>query len=256
MPLSAKTVLVTGASRGLGLELIRQILALPKAPEVIIATCRNPSSAADLQALAKANPSVNVVKLDVEKDEDIVSAVKETKSILGDRGLNLLINNAGILLGGLEGSLAAQSREDLQRHFDVNCSGPIIVAQKFLPLLELAAAQNKSQPMSCNKAALVNVSTIMASQNLTYQHGIGTTYVYKCSKAAVTMATIMISRELKSAGILAFSLHPGWVRTEIGGDAAPLSTEESISDCLRVIAAQTEKNNGKLVDNTGAVLPF
>ncbi|XP_012936603.2 retinol dehydrogenase 16 [Aplysia californica] len=122
MPVASKTILVTGASRGLGLEFVRQILQLPAAPEVLIAACRNPSSANDLQTLAKANPSLKVIKLDVEKDEDIISAAQETKNIVGDRGLNLLINNAGILVRTEGSELRTQSRENMQRHFDVNCS--------------------------------------------------------------------------------------------------------------------------------------
>ncbi|XP_005096017.1 C-factor [Aplysia californica] len=256
MPVTAKTILVTGASRGLGLEFVRQILQLPSAPEVLIAACRNPSSANDLQTLAKANPSLKVIKLDVEKDEDIISAAQETKNIVGDRGLNLLINNAGILVKTDNPGLRTQSRENMQRHFDINCSGPIIVAQKFLPLLEQAAAQNKSQPMSSNKAALINISSIGASQNETYQNGRGFSLHYKCSKSAVTMATILISRELRAAGIMALSLHPGWVQTDMGTEKADLSPEKSISSCLQVIGSKGEESTGKLFNYNGDVIPF
>ncbi|XP_005104753.2 LOW QUALITY PROTEIN: C-factor [Aplysia californica] len=256
MPLAAKTILVTGASRGLGLEFVRQILQASAAPEVLIAACRNPSSAYDLQNLAKAHPSVKVIKLDVEKDEDIISAAQETKNIVGERGLNLLINNAGIYDKTDGSELKTQSRENMQRHFDVNCSGPIIMAQKFLPLLEQAAAQNKSQPMSSNKAALINISSIMASQNVTYESGRGTSFHYKCSKSAVTMATILISRELRAAGILALSLHPGWVRTDMGTEKGDISPEESITGCLQVIGSQGEESTGKLVNYKGDVIPF
>ncbi|XP_035828616.1 uncharacterized oxidoreductase C663.08c-like [Aplysia californica] len=261
MPLAAETILVTGASRGLGLEFVRQILQLPTAPEILIAACRNPSSAIDLQNLAKGNPSLRVIKLDVEKDEDIISAAQQTKKIIGERGLNLLINNAGIYFRQDGSELRTQSRENMQRHFNVNCSGEfavctIIMSQKFLPLLEQAAAQNNSQAMSCSKAALVNLSSIKGSLNETYKNGRGTFLHYKCSKSAETMATILISRELRGAGILAFALHPGWVRTAMGTKEADLSPEESITGCLQVIGSQGEESAGKLLNYNGDVIPF
>ena len=76
MALSVRSILVTGASRGIGLEFIKQIVALPSAPDVVIAACRDPTSATNLQAVAKSHSSVKVIKLDVEKDEDIESAFK------------------------------------------------------------------------------------------------------------------------------------------------------------------------------------
>ena len=76
MSLTAKTILVTGASRGIGLEFIKQILKLPTAPEVVFAACRNPSSAPELQELAKSNQTLKLLKLDVGKDEEIHEAVK------------------------------------------------------------------------------------------------------------------------------------------------------------------------------------
>ena len=76
MGLSARTVLITGASRGIGLEMVRQILKQATAPEVLIAACRNPDSCQDLQTLAKENPSLKLVKLDVEKDDEITVAVE------------------------------------------------------------------------------------------------------------------------------------------------------------------------------------
>ena len=76
MALSVRSILVTGASRGLGLEFIKQLVALPSPPEVVIAACRDPTSATNLQEIAKSHPSVKVIKLDAEKDEDIESAFK------------------------------------------------------------------------------------------------------------------------------------------------------------------------------------
>jgi len=255
MSLTAKTILVTGASRGIGLEFIKQILKLPTAPEVVFAACRNPSSAPELQELAKSNQTLKLLKLDVGKDEEIHEAVKEVKGIVGDRGLNLLINNAGINIKN-GSDLRNTTRASLQQHFDVNTTSPIILAQNFLPLLEQAALLQKSQPMSCNKAGLVNISSIMGSQQITLELGKGTSYQYKCSKTAVSMATVLMARELKEQGIMCISVHPGWVKTDMGGSAADLTTEQSVAGCLNVFSTQTEENTGKLIDYKGEVLPF
>ncbi|XP_035825014.1 C-factor-like [Aplysia californica] len=78
----------------------------------------------------------------------------------------------------------------------------------------------------------------------------------KCSKTAETMATILISQELKDAGILVLSLHPGWVRTDMGTEKGDLSPGESISGCLKVIGSQGEESTGKLLNYKGDLLPF
>jgi len=255
MSLSAKTILITGASRGIGLEMVKQILRLGTAPEILIAACRNPSSCQDLQSLAQDNPSLKLVKLDVEKDDEIAAAVEEAKVLVGDRGLNLLINNAG--LNVKNGSdLRHTTRDSLQTHFNVNFSSPVMMAQKFLPLLEQAAQANRAAPLSCSRAAVVNISSIMASQALSLANGHGTSYQYKCSKSAVTMASILMSRELQPAGIMVLSLHPGWVQTDMGGSTATLTPAQSVAGCLQVFATQSEENNGKLLDYKGDVLPF
>ncbi|XP_055864165.1 C-factor-like [Biomphalaria glabrata] len=257
MSLSAKTVLVTGASRGLGLEFVRQLLALPKPPEVLIAACRDPEKAEDLQSLAKSNRAVRVVKLDVEKDEDIEKAVKVISGYVGEKGLNLLINNAAILSRQIQGVLTDVTRTILQEHFNVNVSSPVILTQKFLPLLRKAASLSGTKELSTSKAAVVMISSIISSQGsqdtIPPEHSF---MHYKLSKTALNMATILAARELRSDGILVTALHPGWVKTDMGTSAAPLTAEESIKDCLQAIAKAGEESNGKLIDFKGNILPY
>ena len=115
-----RSVFITGASRGLGLEFVKKILAEPSPPQFLFATCRDPSRADELQALAKENGNLRIIKMDVTKDEEIESAFEQTRGILEDRGLNLLINNAGINLKADTGFLETQTRERMQSHFDTN----------------------------------------------------------------------------------------------------------------------------------------
>ncbi|GFR63362.1 C-factor-like [Elysia marginata] len=247
--------MVTGASRGLGLEFVTQMLAFPSPPEVVIAACRNPSSATNLQAIAKSDHRLKIISLDVEKDEDIEKAFQETQSFVGEKGLNILINNAGFYDQSNNGRLQDVTRESMQKHFNINVSGQLMVIQKFLPLLELAISNRGSKDLNC-QAEVVMLSSIAGSQNLTYQAGLLSCLHYKCSKSAGTMASILLSRELRSAGIHVLSLHPGWVRTDMGGPEANLSVEESFSGCLKVIGSASANTTGKFLDYSGAELPY
>ncbi|GFO08397.1 kelch-like protein 18 [Plakobranchus ocellatus] len=255
MALSVRSVLITGASRGLGLEFVKQILAQPSAPEVIIAACRDPTSAINLQDIAKSHSCVKVVKLDVQKDEDIESAYKETAGLVGDRGLNILVNNAGVNDKADGGGIYKATRERMQRHFDVNVSGPLAITQKFLPLIKMAAEQKSSKDLN-SQAAVIMISSTMGSQTLTFNHGQGTSLHYKCSKTAITMATILLARELREAGIYVAALHPGWVQTDMGGPNAAVVKEDSVAGCLKVISAASEETSGKLINWEGQVLPY
>lgn len=123
--MSLRSVLVTGASRGLGLEFVRQIIAQKDPPKYVFAACRSPQNAAELQALAKENSNVIIIKLDVTDDSDIDSAVEQTRAVLKNEGLNLLINNVGISNRSIGGDLQQQMRNDLQSHFDTNVSGKL-----------------------------------------------------------------------------------------------------------------------------------
>ncbi|BFZ23452.1 hypothetical protein BsWGS_26491 [Bradybaena similaris] len=256
MSLKAHTVMVTGASRGLGLEYVKQLVKLPVPPEVVIAACRDPKTATNLQAVGKENPTVKIVELNVENDENIDAAYKEVKGHLGDRGLNLLINNAAIYDSKDDGSLEHQTRSRLLKHFDVNVAGPLLVTQKFRPLLQQAADHNKNGGLSCSRAGVIMMTSYMGSQQITFDDGAGSSLHYKTSKTALNMAAIVLSRAFKDSGIFVAALHPGWVRTDMGGPDAMFSPEESIKGCLKVIGGAGEDLNGKLITFEGNVLPY
>ncbi|KAK6965494.1 C-factor [Biomphalaria glabrata] len=256
MSIWAKTILVTGASRGLGLEFVRQLLELPTPPEVLIAACRDPEKAENLQRLAKSNSAVKIVKLDVEKDDEIDKTVEVVSNYVGERGLNLLINNAGILYKQLPGNIADVTREIMQKHFSVNVTSQVMMSQKCLPLLLKASSLSGSNELSTSKAAVIMISAIRGSQTLINAEGPLGFIHYKCSKTALDMATVLLARELRDVGILVTALHPGWVKTDMGSSEAPLGIEESIRDCLQTIGRAGEESNGKLIDLKGNILPY
>ncbi|XP_051888174.1 C-factor-like isoform X1 [Pristis pectinata] len=249
-----RAVLVTGASRGLGLELIRQLGRAERPPRYLFAACRDPEGARgrDLKNFAKCFSNIKIVKMDLDDFDSIQESAEEIQKVLKNNGLNLLINNAGINLGG---GLNEITPEIMMKTYTINVIGPMMVTKALLPAL-LQAAQLSDEPgFSSKKAAVINMSSIMASMELfNIQHG--KTYAYRISKAALNMVTKCLANELKPHGILCASVHPGWVRTDMGGEKAPLTKEESVQGILKVLSRLSEQDNGLFLDWRGQLLPW
>ncbi|XP_016122954.1 C-factor [Sinocyclocheilus grahami] len=246
------SVLITGASRGLGLQMVRQLLYSPNRPQKIIATARNPAAAQELQELAKSHPNVHVLPLDVTSDSSVDAAVQSVESIVGTDGLNCLINNAAI---NMTSELDTVTRDAMMKTYESNTVAPLFMTKAFLPLLRRAAAEGSD--MGIQRAAVINVSSVLGSVQLNWGEGASyKSYAYRTSKSALNMVTRCLAMDLEAEKILCVALHPGWVRTDMGGPTAPLSPEESISSVLSVISELTEKHHGGYVDYTGKSLPW
>ncbi|XP_030636695.1 uncharacterized protein LOC115817516 [Chanos chanos] len=247
-----RSVLITGASRGLGLQMVKQLVETTERPEKIIATARNPSAAQELLELSKSHAGIHVVPLDVVSEASIDAASQEVASIVGADGLNCLINNAAI---NISSDLKTVTRDTMMKTFESNTVAPLFVTKVFLPLLQTAAA--KGTGMGVHRAAIINISSILGSVQLNWGEGATfKSYAYRTSKSALNMVTRCLATDLESEGILCMALHPGWVRTDMGGAIAPLSPEESISSVLSVISALTEKHHGEFLDYSGNKLPW
>jgi len=247
----SKNVFITGGNRGIGLGLVEEIIKQFK-PDNIFATFREAGTAEKLHALAAANPCLHLIQMDVRADEaklaDVVKTVDEkTKGT----GINLLINNSGII--GNKCGLGGATKQDMIDTFEVNTVAPILIAQAFLPLLEKASKNEKDAPMGIGRAAIVNISTLMASISEATGGGY---YSYRSSKAALNIATVSMSVDLKKSKILTVVLHPGWVQTDMGGNNAPTTTEQSVAGLLSVIEGLDETKNGKFYDFKGKELPW
>lgn len=246
------SVLITGANRGLGLQMVRQLLDSPNRPQKIIATARNPAAAKELQELAKSHPNVHVLPLDVTSDSSVDAAAQSVESIVGADGLNCLINNAAI---NIASELDTVTRDAMMKTYESNTVAPLFVTKAFLPLLRRAAAEGCD--MGIQRAAVINVSSVLGSVQLNWGEGASfKSYAYRASKSALNMVTRSLAVDLEAEKILCVALHPGWVRTDMGGPTAPLSPEESISSVLSVISGLTEKHHGGYVDYTGKSLPW
>ncbi|MCI4380429.1 hypothetical protein PGIGA_G00239750 [Pangasianodon gigas] len=250
------SVLITGASRGLGLQMVKHLVGISERPKKIIATARNPATAQELQQIAKSHPEVHIVPLDVVNDVSIEAAVQKVSSIVGPAGLNCLINNAGI---AIVSDLNSETRDSMMKTFQSNTISPLFVTKAFLPLLRAAAAAAVCDGgvMCVNRAAVINVSSVLGSVQLNWGKGaVFKVYGYRASKAGLNMVTRSLAVDLQPEGILCTVVHPGWVQTDMGGKEAPLTPEESISSLLAVVSALSEKDHGQFLDYEGKNLPW
>jgi len=227
------TVLITGANRGIGLEFVRQYVA--DGAEAV-ACCRDPDAAGELQALAKASGRVRVMKLDVASAADIAAL----KRALAGQPIDILVNNAGI------SGPRRQSADDIDLEgwletFRINTVAPVAVSQALHENLK-AGAQKK-------------LAAITSQLGSTASNG-GQRYAYRSSKAALNNAMRGLSRDWASDGIVVGVFHPGWVKTDMGGQSAPVSPEASVRGLRQRIAELGPETSGAFVDYSGVALPW
>jgi NAD(P)-dependent dehydrogenase (short-subunit alcohol dehydrogenase family) len=229
------TVLVTGANRGLGLEFARQYAA---EGWKVIAACRDPGAAVDLQKLADGSGgSVRVFAINVADG----ASVKAAASALADEPIDVLLNNAGV--GNPPGkTLGALDYPGWLRVLDVNVLGPARVVEALLP--NVARGGRKL------------VVTITSRMGSIADNSSGGSYPYRSSKAAVNMVVKSLSLDLAPRGITCVLLHPGWVRTDMGGSGGKLSPAESIAAMRKLIARLGPEDSGKFYNYDGAVIPW
>ncbi len=240
----ALTVLITGASRGLGLEFVRQYAADRWS---VIACCRAPEKAAALREIAKNSQNVKIEMLDVDHDKDIrVLAAK-----LKGTAIDLLINCAGIYSGDARrdpekedptqtfGSLDSAGWAKVLR---TNAIAPVMVAEAFRD--NIAATE---------KGKIVMISSIMGSIDHVCRSG---DIAYRSSKAALNAAMKSVAMDLKDKGIVVISLHPGWVRTDMGGKTADISVEESVSNMRKTINGLKMDKSGTFLTHDGKALAW
>jgi len=248
---SPRSVLITGANRGIGFQLLQHLLKFQQRPEVIFATYRNKDNSKELLEIAEKDKTVKLIQLDVSDSGSYPKAVEYVKSVVGNNGLNLLINNAGILLG--RHGLAAVTAEELMNTYAVNAVAPAMFSRAFLPLIKDAAKSGYGDEFTWSAAAIVNISTMLASVQMANddQH-----VSYRMSKAALNMFTKCLSNELKGDKILVAAVHPGWVKTDMGGENAMLTKDYSADSILKTVTGLNVKSTGGFFNYDGSVLPY
>lgn len=228
--------LITGANRGLGLEMVRQFA---KAGFIVYAGYRSGSDTSALTTLAaEQDLSIRPIEIDVSNPDSISAACRTLQQ--GTDSLELLINNAAIM--PVEDHLGFIDPETARQLLSTNSLGPLLVIQSFVPLL--AAAR---------QARVINISSHLGSIK---NKRTATNLLYAASKAALNMITRSSSRELLDQGIIAISLNPGWVRTDLGGNDAPLSVQESVEAMRRFILKVKPRHHGGFFQRNGRRIPW
>ncbi|GBN85755.1 hypothetical protein AVEN_26391-1 [Araneus ventricosus] len=179
--MEVESVMVTGANRGIGLEFVKQLVKLPKPPRIVFATYRNESSVQDLKDIQEKckETQIILIQIDISKMSDIESAKNIVDEKVGEKGLNLLINNAGV---SKDLGFPEITEENMLFHFTTNTVGPVMVLKVMLPLLQKSAAQ-KTSGMNVSRAAVINISSLMGSiTELTDAHPKDDILGYRTSK--------------------------------------------------------------------------
>ncbi|XP_017852689.1 C-factor isoform X2 [Drosophila busckii] len=233
------SVLITGCNRGLGLGLVKAFMRLPEPPQHLFTTCRNVEQATELTELAKQHPNIHILQIDLKNYDGYEQLVEQISATTKDAGLNLLFNNAGISPKSVR--LGATKLQDLQHTLETNTVAPIMLAKACLPLLKKAALANEQQCMGVKRAAIINMSSILGSIEANVE---GAMYAYRASKAALNAATKSMSIDLREQKIMCVSLHPGWVRTDMGGNNAPLDVPTSTTQIVDTVCKMGASHNG------------
>lgn len=223
------TILITGANRGIGLELTR---TFAKDGWRVHACCRDPERAKDLRAL---DGSVEMHRLDVTDGDRVDGLARE----LEGEAIDILFNNAGVY--GPRTGFGKTDTKAWEPVFSVNVFAPLHVAECF------AGHVARSE-----RRMILNMSSKMGS----IADCGGGSVIYRASKAALNMITKTLSVDLAGQGITVVAFHPGWVQTDMGGRGASITAEESVRGLRRVIGGLTAKDTGGYFNYDGRKLPW
>lgn len=229
---TSKTILITGANRGIGLEYVRQYA---EEGNTVYATVRDTAQAVELQALAAQHSHIQVLALDVAD----ITAIQALARQLSDVPIDILISNAGIYPPSRFGKTDPQA---WLQAFQVNTLTTYYLAEAFLPHMQRAG-----------QARLIAMTSKMGSMT---DNGSGGEYIYRSSKTALNMVVKSLSLDLKPFNIAVAALHPGWVRTDMGGPNGLIDTKTSVSGLRKVIAGLDQAQSGEFIAYDGKQVPW
>jgi NAD(P)-dependent dehydrogenase (short-subunit alcohol dehydrogenase family) len=228
---TALNILVTGANKGIGLEVCRQ---LARVGHQVFLSARSPDKGrAAVETLAAEKLTVEFLELDMANE----SSIKDAVTALGrkiDR-LHVLINNAAILMTW-QGTIMKASADEFRETFNTNVVGPILLTQALVPLLEAG-----------RPARVINVSSQLGSVAQMTDGWPG----YGISKAALNAATRKLAQALKPRGISVNAASPGWVKTDMGTASAPLSVEQGAHNIARIVTEMSPDVTNRFLQEHG-----
>ena len=220
-------VFITGANRGLGLEFVKEF---SKIDYEVIATCRDPNSSSDLTTLAQSSLKIQLHQLDVSNTKNIQDLSKHLKN----KPIDILINNAGIYRSG---SFNSVNKDSWVESFITNTIGPYEVIEHFLPNVLQGREKN-----------VISITSKMGSID---DNTSGGSYIYRSSKTALNSMMRSLTHDLKNHDIATMTLHPGWVRTDMGGPGGWIDVKESVSGMIDEILNLSIQNTGRYIDYDG-----
>ena len=227
-------VLVTGANRGLGLGFVTNYLGKNVN---VVSTTRDIESSRELLALKERFPdNLEIFELDLLKE----SAGDTLANFLGERPIDILINNAGV--GSTNQHFEAVSPKPWLEVLKVNLIAPLMITQSII---------NNVKKGSDKKIYFLSSQLGSIGDNAS-----GGMYIYRSSKTGLNQVVKSLSVDLKPQGITVVSLHPGWVKTDMGGPNAPVSIDESIEGMMQVIDSTDIRDTGRFLNYDGKELPW
>ena len=227
-------VLVTGANRGLGLGFVKNYLGKNVN---VVGTTRDLKSSKELMAIKERFPdNLEIFELDLFKE----NAGHTLSNFLGDRPIDILINNAGV--GSTNQHFRAVSPKPWLEVLKVNLIAPLIVTQAIIDNVK-KGSDKKIYFLSSQLGSIADNTS-------------GGMYIYRSSKTGLNQIVKSLSVDLKPQGITVVSLHPGWVKTDMGGPNATVSIDESVGGMIRVIETTDIKHTGKFLNYDGRELPW
>ncbi len=233
--MSSSTYFITGCNRGLGLEFVQQLLARGQR---VIATCRDIATATDLTALTlKHSGQLSLVEMDVSDE----ASMREAVALLNDEAIDVFINNAGVY-GPRDANFGNVDGPAMAEVLYTNAVAPVLLTQLLIDNVRKGSGKK-----------LVYVSSKMGS---IADNGRGGSYIYRSSKTALNSIVKSLALDFAPEGIAAATLHPGWVRTDMGGPNGLIDAPESVSGMLNVIDGLSVANTGQFFNYDGATIAW
>jgi NAD(P)-dependent dehydrogenase (short-subunit alcohol dehydrogenase family) len=228
-------VFITGASRGIGLEMVKYGI---EQNWRIFACCRNPQQADSLLSVARlANGRVSVHVADMDELTTIQALAYE----LRNEAIDILINNAGVY-GSDNNKFGNVDVASWINTLQINSIAPLKLAEALIEQLRMG-----------QKKVIACMTSKMGSMA---DNGSGNSYIYRSSKAALNAVVKSMSIDLKEEGIKCVALHPGWVKTDMGGPNAEITARESVTNLFKIMLSLEQGDSGRFIDIDGSDIPW
>ena len=228
------TILVTGANRGLGIEFVEQYL---NEGNEVIATYRNKNSSMDLIEMGNERSNLKLLQLDVSSNKSLNSFAEN----LGDSPIDIFINNAGVY-GPRNSSFGNVDEENWIPAIKINAIAPILLTQLIIKNIRSGADKK-----------LIYITSKMGSID---DNKGGGAYVYRSSKTALNAVVKSLSVDLENEGMTVALIHPGWVKTDMGGPNALIDKETSVRGMTEVISNLDISSTGNFYNYDGSIIPW